>query len=510
MSQLQRNIIANFAGKTWSALMGLAFIPLYVKFMGIESYGLVGFFLTLQVVVSLIDVGLSTTLNRELARYSAHPEQAQEMRDVVRTLEIVYWVGAILIGIIVFLLSGPITQHWIKVEALPIRTVQRAVKLMGLILVFQWPFSFYASGLLGLQRQVLHSGLNAVWYTLRYAGAVLVLWLISPTILTFFTWQIFVSITSAILMAIALWQSLPVGHRAPRFQRLLLRSVWRFTAGMSGIVATFVLLAQMDKIILSRILSLEMFGYYSLAGSFVSGSGTALISPLFTAFFPSFSHCVAIGDTEGLKQLYHRGCQLMSVVILPVAMVVTLFAREILLVWMRNPITVDHTHVIVGMLMVGTALHGLINLPYALQLAHGRTILVLSTNAVSVVVLAPLLVLATSYYGTVGAASGWVVLNSGYVLITLQLMHRRILQGEKRRWYLEDTGYPLVAAGTVAGVGRWFLHGGMSSPVMLLSLTSVYVCTLGAAVLAAPLMRDWLCKHLMHLRTTYKAHSMSI
>src|SRR5262249_50939628 len=126
MSQLQRNIVANFAGKTWSALMGLAFIPLYVKFMGIESYGLVGFFLTLQAVISLIDIGLSTTLNRELARYSARPEQAQEMRDVVRTLEIVYWAGAIFIGVIVFLLSGPITQHWIKVEALPISTVQRA------------------------------------------------------------------------------------------------------------------------------------------------------------------------------------------------------------------------------------------------------------------------------------------------------------------------------------------------------------------------------------------------
>ena len=36
------------AGTGWSALMQIAFIPLYIKFMGIEAYGLVGFYITLQ------------------------------------------------------------------------------------------------------------------------------------------------------------------------------------------------------------------------------------------------------------------------------------------------------------------------------------------------------------------------------------------------------------------------------------------------------------------------------
>src|SRR5437867_2348206 len=232
MSQLQRNIVANFVGKGWSVLMGVIFIPLYVKFMGVEAYGLVGFFLALQSVVSLMDAGLSMTLNRELARYSAQPGQAQEMRDVVRTLEIVYWGGAILIGVVVLLLAGPIARYWVKAEALSVNTVQRAVQLMGLILVFQWPFFFYASGLLGLQRQVLHSGLNTIWYTLRYAGAVVVLWLVSPTIVAFFTWQVIVSVVSTVLMATALWRSLPTGRQTPRFHGHLLRTVWRFTAGM--------------------------------------------------------------------------------------------------------------------------------------------------------------------------------------------------------------------------------------------------------------------------------------
>lgn len=37
-------ILPNFGGKAWQALMSLTFVPLYIKFMGIEFYGLVGIF----------------------------------------------------------------------------------------------------------------------------------------------------------------------------------------------------------------------------------------------------------------------------------------------------------------------------------------------------------------------------------------------------------------------------------------------------------------------------------
>ena len=64
MSVIKQNIIANFGGKAWQALMSLAFVPLYIKFMGIESYGLVGIFTSLLALFGLLDMGLSTTLNR--------------------------------------------------------------------------------------------------------------------------------------------------------------------------------------------------------------------------------------------------------------------------------------------------------------------------------------------------------------------------------------------------------------------------------------------------------------
>ena len=443
MSQVKRNIIANFGGKAWQALMSLAFVPLYIKFMGIESYGLVGIFASLLALFGLLDMGLSTTLNRELARFSALPDKAQDMRNLVRTLELPYWCIAFIIGIAVVGLSGPIAYYWVKADNLSSATVKQALMIMGGVIAFQWPVSLYSGGLMGLQKQVLLNGIESGVATLRGVGAALVLWLISPTILAFFTWQIFVSLLRTSIMAGFLWHSIPkTGHRS-YFQKALLLRIWRFAAGMTGISVTAIILTQTDKIVLSKILPLEMFGYYTFATVVASGL-YYFIGPVFSALFPRFSQLVSLHDQSGLKELYHKSCQFMSVMILPVAIVVSLFSSEILLLWTGDPVTVANTHSIVSILIIGTALNGLMNLPYGLQLAHAWTKLALYTNIIASIVLVPMIYFLATRYGVVGAASAWVILNTGYVLICIQIMHSRLLKGEQWRWYFNDVGPTLV------------------------------------------------------------------
>ncbi len=490
MSQIKSNLIANFMGKGWAALMGIAFIPLYIKFMGIESYGLVGFFTTLQAMFTLLDLGLTTTLNREIARYSALAEKKQDMRDLVRTLETIYWGLAFCIGVVVVVLSPFIARGWINSETISVETVQRSIMLMGLVMALQWPMTFYSGGLLGLQRQVLFNILNAIWYTLRFAGGVLVLWLVSPTILVFFEWQVVVSAASTALVAMALWRSLPASKKRARFRISICHSVWRFAVGMSGISATVLILTQVDKIILSKMLSLELFGYYTLAWTVANGLAT-ITGSVFTAMFPGFSQRVAVGDIDRLKRLYHCSCQLISVLILPLAILVALFAQEILLVWTQNPVTVSNTHILVSLLIIGTALNGLMNLPYALQLAYGWTSLAFYTNLISVIILIPLLVVVASYYGALGAAAVWVALNSSYVLISIQIMHRRLLRGEQWRWYFQDVGLPMVATLIVIGIGRLLIHDQMPLPSILLCLMLVFTVALTSAALSASQIRIW-------------------
>ncbi|OPL14360.1 MAG: hypothetical protein AVO39_09255 [delta proteobacterium MLS_D] len=501
MTLLKKNITANFLGSFWQALMALLFIPLYIKFLGMEAYGLIGVFITLQALFLLLDVGLGATVNREMARLSALPDKEQEMRDLVRSMEAIYWSIAVIIALVVMILSPYIAHYWVKPDRLSPEVVQRAMLIMGLAIAVQWPVSFYAGGLTGLQRQVLLNVVNSTIATFRWFGAVLVLWLVAPTIYAFFIWQIIVSILHVLMMWSFLWRSLPKSSQKPSFRGDLLLGVWRFAAGMSGISILGTLLTQADKIILSKMLPLEMFGYYTLAWM-VASTLYRLIGPLFNAVYPRLTQLVSLQDEENLKSLYHKVCQLMSALILPVTAIIAFFAYEILLLWTQSPTTAENAHVLVGILIIGTALNGLMNMPYALQLAHGWTKLAFYVNLFAVVTLVPLTILMTWQYGAVGAAIVWVVLNSGYVLVAIQFMHRRLLVSEKRSWYIKDVGFPLIVAFATAGAGRLLISDAMSQTMMVSLLVVISGMTLLLTMAITPAARDFIIGRLTQYRAT--------
>ena len=500
MSRVKTNFFANLAGSGWTALIGLACTPLYIRFMGMEAYGLIGFYFMLQGVIQILDLGLSPTMNREMARYSVLPAKAGEARDFVRTLEVGYWAIGILIGCAVWYSAPYIATHWIKSGNISPLEVRRAVTIMGALAALQWPLSFYQGGLLGLQRQVLLNGITIATATLAGGGALLVLWLASPTVSAFFTWQIVVSLLQAGVTTFALWRCLPGSGHPARFDPAITRNIWRFAAGMSGITITALVLTQLDKVILSNMLTLTTFGYYVLAGMVGNGLSGLLITPMFNTIFPRFSSLVASGDGKSLLEMYHGSTQVMAVMILPAAIVIALFSPEIMLLWTGNLEIANNTAPIVSILVGGTALNGLMNLPYALQLSHGWTRIGLAINTIFIVTMVPAIVFMTMNYGAAGAASAWLALNAIYMIVGVPLTHRRLLKGEAFRWFTTDVGLPLAGSLIIAGCARMIFPVFESSSRFLPGsiLLLVFVLTTAGAAMCTPATRDFISHSILN------------
>jgi len=153
VSAIKLNISANVIGKVWAAAIVVLLIPFYIRYLGMESYGLVGFYGTLLGSMAILDLGLSTTLSRELARFRSQPGEVRKIRDLAFSLELIYWLIGILIAVLVVALSGFISTRWIKAETLPPAVVKQSVALMGAVIAFQWPISLYNGGLTGLERR---------------------------------------------------------------------------------------------------------------------------------------------------------------------------------------------------------------------------------------------------------------------------------------------------------------------------------------------------------------------
>jgi len=489
---VRTNVVANFAGKAWTSLMSLAFIPLYIKFMGIEAYGLIGIFASLMALMSLLDMGLSTTLSRELARLAVSRENDQESRDLVRTLEYVYWGVGILIALGLVGLAPFIAQYWIKSERIPTKTVQQALMIMGLVVAFAWPTSLYDGGLIGLQRQVLLNSVRSVMATIQHAGAVLVLWLVSPTILAYFGWQIFISIIQTFLLAYSVWKSLPITRRKSLFQKYLLMKNWRFAAGMMSISIMTTILTQADKIILSKMLPLALFGYYVLAFN-LANSLSMLVNPVFSALFPKISQLVTEKNSENIiSEYYHKGRQIVSVIVFPVAGVLAIFSLQLLQLWVHDPVIAQNTYLLLSLLVIGSTFNALMTLPFTLQLAYGWTKLSFLKNVIAVIVLIPILFWFVSRYGAIGAAVVWIILNTSYFLIEIPIMHSRLLKPEMWRWYFQDVVLPMVVILSLIICSRLLMPHFASGYSSLLWILSTGVLASIVSTLSIPFSREWL------------------
>ncbi|HEY2178125.1 MAG TPA: oligosaccharide flippase family protein [Caulobacteraceae bacterium] len=471
------NLAAGLANSISSAVIVLAVTPLYLKFVGIEAYGLIGFFVLLQSLFGLLDMGLAPTINREVARGSIAKDQG-EVRDLLHTVALIYWGLAAVTAAAMVWAAPFIGAHWLNASDLPPAMVAQAVMLMALIVAVRFPIGLYGGVLLGAQHMVAASLIEVTMIAAANIGAVVVLAWVSPTIQAFFVWQASVAVIYVVTIRAVAWRTLGRSEavRGPRFDGAALRRIWRFAGAMAvtALLGTFFL--QSDKLVLSRIVSLAALGQYTLAGV-AARSLYLFMTPAFSAIYPRLSALHAEGDNAQVKILYKSGTRLLMAIIFPAAGFIGLFATDIMTLWTGNAGLAAAVTPLVRLLLFGTALNGAMHLPYALQLACGKSSLAMWISLILVVAFAPLVIVLALSYGAVGAAAAWAILNTLYLFLGTYMTHRSLLPGEGLRWLARDVGTPFAIAAVVT-VGGGYL-------VQLLPLAEVWRLLLGALLAGA-------------------------
>ena len=135
---LKRNIIASYACQIYITAVGVLTLPLYIKYMGAEAYGLVGFFAMLQAWFALLDLGLTPTIARETAKFKAGGYDALHYRQLFRALNLLFFGIAIIGGTLLFFNAETIGHHWLKIEKLSIVEVNFALQVMAVSVALRW------------------------------------------------------------------------------------------------------------------------------------------------------------------------------------------------------------------------------------------------------------------------------------------------------------------------------------------------------------------------------------
>lgn len=469
--------------------MRFAFVPIYIKYMGIESYALIGMFALVQSLLGILDMGMTPALCREMARLRGGAHTGQSIRDLLRSIEVIFITLATIVAFSIWLVSDWLATDWLRAETLDRYTIAQALSIMGVVTAVRFIGGVYRSSLMGLQLQVKVNLVEVVFQTLRGIGSVVVLAWVSPTIAAFFAWQGFLSCVELIAFMGITYRELPKASVNRWFSTTAVYEIRNFAGGMLGISMLTLLLMQSDKFLLSRLLSLSDYGYYTLAAA-IAGGVYSIGAPILSALSPKLSELVAANNNIETARIFHLGAQLISVAMGSAAAVLVCFSTMFLHLWTQDSELSNNSSRLVSLLTFGNLLNGLMWIPYQTQLAYGWTALTIRVNSLAVIVLVPLLILITPYFGPTGAACVWVGLNAFYVIFAAQLMYQKILASEKWPWYINDLLQPLSTVFLVAFLFSLVASSESSSINQIVFLVVAAFCTFFSGIVSAPIIRD--------------------
>ncbi len=437
-----QNTFWNLIAGVWLAVLVVLSTPWYISSLGLELYGILNIWLVLQAMMNFFDFGFGATVIKEFASLKSDQEGDKYKLNLLKTVEIFYWLIAFFIFFLLIIFAIFFSENWFTIDNKQINIVQ-IMFLMSCTLFFQFPNNLYLNGLIGLQRHKLMNILQITGNTLRYSLGSLTLYFYQDLI-CFFSVQIILAVFQTLITRYFLRRGINnVELHKSVFQFALLRKSAKFSSGMALTSIAAVLISNIDRIAISKILSASELGKYAVAFT-ATGLLQLGIQPFYRAFFPRYSELFSLGDYEKLKSEYFFSNKIIAIIIITLGSICLFFAEDIFFSWMKiNDLNIIKTFRILIFAIICT---GLGWLPAAMQHAQGWTSLHVKMIFGSILFGLPLMIISLYYFGIEGGATVWLVHGISEITLGLWLMHRRILKGELVRWYRSVLLPPILIA----------------------------------------------------------------
>ena len=399
---MHKNIFANIFGRLWSILSNFLFIPLYISYLGFENYSIISFTLIITGAMAILDAGLSATLSREFSKLNI--TLSYKLR-VFKTLETCYFLIALICFCLISFSANYIANNLINQSLLTNDQLSFLLKIVGFEIGFQLLIRFYIGGLLGLDKQVEANIYQVGWGVFRNAFVILVI-LYYPNLEFFFIWQLISTIVFTLLIRFSLTKKIS-GHYFLFFRPILDKKIFKqigsFASGMLLISIVAVLNTQVDKLMISKFLDIEVLGHYTLAIS-LSTILIVILSPISIAVLPKFTGLYSLGKNKEASELFQKLNSLSSILVLTMMVNLIYFGKELIWIWTNNIELSILGYKYLPFTAFSLGMMSLTIIPYSIAIANGYTKLNNLLGIASLLVTIPGYWLATKYYGAIGAA----------------------------------------------------------------------------------------------------------
>lgn len=478
---IRAHTLANYFGQGWVALMSIAFVPVYIDRLGIEAYGLIGIYTVLQTWLSILDLGITPTITREIAKLKSGEHSPESIRNLIFSFETITYLLAAIILITLWFCAPYIASHWLNSSQYSKLTISNVIQVTAFVIATRFCEGIYRGSLIGLEKHITINQVQFVSSTLKFGGAAVIV-SYHPSIITFFEWQAIISFITVIFLRVKANSTLNLKSENAKFSFKELKKVKGFASGMTLTTALALVFNQADKVFVSKFDSLENFGSYMLAFT-ISGILPMLIYPIVSTISPKLNSAVSLKNKNDEVFLFSSGTQIVSIISTSIFTTCCFCSNHIIAAWTNNFELSSTVGPLLSWVIVGAYCNSLLLIPFALQQAHGWTTLSVKVNLTGAVLLVPSVYLSLQYFGTIGAAVSWAVSNILIFILATIKMHKKLLK-EHLSFFIIDAAIKPLAIGYIISTFTNTLLNSMEINRIQTALILVINLALIAAIIA--------------------------
>lgn len=437
------NIVFNYGSKFFSLISVFVFIPLYIKYVGIESYAVIGFYGLLLGIVSFADAGLSSAVIKEFAS----AESTSYKFSILRLIEKRYIFICFILMLIIVFFAPLIAENWLTSETIPIEKLSYYIRLIGIGISLQLLSSLYFGSLFGMGFQIEANMLQIIWNMFKSFLVILPLIFIESNLEVFFLWQIACNL---IFVVILRWRTIKqlekVGPKLTQILNKIPKPIIQYVSGMVLIALMSSINSQADKVVTSSVFPLKLYAYYTLAST-VAQIPVMLAVPMSISLFPVISRFVSRGQKTELKILFEKSTFILNNIIFVAVFALIFYTKEVILLWTGSSIeTTSLSEVLLTtkLLVIGSALLALQFLLYYVLLSFNKTKYNVMQGIFQIGLGIPILYFFIFKIGMAGGGISWIAINGGGLIFLFLIVTTHFVKVQRFGFVFKNYFVPFM------------------------------------------------------------------
>lgn len=364
---LARNTIFNLIGQGAPMIVAIFTIPILIKELGADRFGVLALAWMIVGYFSLFDLGLSRALTKLVAEKLGAGKH-QELLALIWTSTFLMIILGIVGALIVSLLSS-----WLVYEMLKIPDILQYETLKSVyMLAISIPVVTSTAGLRGILEAYQRFGLiNAVRIPMG------IFTFLGPLMVLPFSQSLFPIVAVLVAGRVIAWavhiqlcfHIVPALRTNISLNKVVIKQLFSFGGWMTITNVVGPLMIYLDRFLIGALVSVTAVAYYVTPYEVVTKLlliPAALVGVLFPAFSASF-----VEDHHRTALLFERGVKYVFLTLFPIILIIITFASEGLNLWLGGEFAQQDTRIL-QLLAVGVFLNSLAFVPFALVQGVGR------------------------------------------------------------------------------------------------------------------------------------------